>query len=107
MNNYPFSLVRNDGRMFPELRKGDVVVFGNHRRSFAQCDYEGNMNRTYPGNKPTTERWLPLGKDQDSIMAWHGDRKKDGHVEMVRVDWSKALKNREKREKRDKKRNSN
>ena len=97
---YAFSLVRNNGRLFPELRIGDVVVFGDHPRAFAKCDFDGNMNRPYPGNKSTSNLWLPLARDFDSVMAWHGERKKDGHVERVKVDWSKAVKKREKEQKR-------
>jgi len=93
MSNYAFSLVRNNGRLFPELRTGDVVVFGNHRDAFARCDYDGNMNRPFPGNKPTESLWLPLGKDFDSIMAWHGKRKREGHSELVEVNWKKAIEN--------------
>lgn len=96
---YDFSLVRNNGRLFPELRVGDVIVFGDHPRAFAKCDYDGNMNRPYPGNKPTNNLWLPLARDPDSVMAWHGERKREGHVELVQVDWTKALNKREKDQK--------
>lgn len=104
---YAFSLVRNNGRLFPELRAGDVVVFGDHHRAFAKCDYNGNMNRPYPGNKPTESLWLPLGRDFDSVMAWHGERRKDSHVEEVKVDWTKALKRQEERKERKERKNIN
>lgn len=93
---YLFSLVKNNGRLFPELLVGDVVVFGDHPRAFAKCDCDGNMNRPYPGNKPFSSVWLPLGKDRDSVYAWHGERKRNGYTEMVKVDWSNAIKRKEK-----------
>jgi len=84
MNN--FSIVKNNGKMFPNLPVGDVVVFGDHYRSFAKCDYEGNANCSYP-DKPLIDKWVVLSKDYDSVMAWHGKRKRSNNLELVLINW--------------------
>jgi hypothetical protein len=81
---YDFSIVYNDGNTFPELRVGDVVVYGNYRRALAKCNYEGELNKDL-FNQNEKSIWLPLGKDIDSVMAWHGKRKYEGGVQMVNV----------------------
>ena len=89
---YPFSLVFNDGQLFPELREGLVAVFGEHPRSFAKCDYDGNMNIVMPRSQGSDlEQVVVLAKDFDSVFAWHGDREKIRGIPCVRVNWRKAF----------------
>ena len=91
--NYPFSLVFNDGNIFPELPCGEVLIYGKHYQTSAKCDYEGNMNIPPSRIKrEEKERWVYLATDKDSIFAWHGERKKDGHYCFGKVNWAKALK---------------
>jgi len=96
--NYPFSLVFNDGSIFPELPRGEVLIYGKHHKTFAKCDYDGEMNISHPHvNGYATEDWVFLATDSDSVMAWHGERKKEGHYYKGKISWEKALR----REQRD------
>ena len=96
--NYPFSLVYNDGNTFPELPRGEVLIYGRHHKTFAKCNYDGDMNISHPyARGDEIDGWLYLATDRDSIMAWHGPRKKEGYYCKGRVSWAKAVK----REQRD------
>ena len=89
---YPFSLVFNDGQMFPELRSGLIAVFGEHPRAFAKCDYDGNMNIVMPhAKKDSLEQMVVLAKDFDTVFAWHGERQKVGTTYLGKVNWRKAF----------------
>ena len=89
---YPFSLVQNDGHLFPDLPAGVVAVFGEHQKAFAKADYDGNLNIPNPKTKDDAlEQWVYLSKDFDSIHAWHGQRRKDKHNRLVLINWRRAL----------------
>ena len=79
MAKYPFSLVRNKNDLFLTLpQDADVLVYGRHPKAYAKCDYEGNTNVSLRPNRPhETTRWLFLGKDFDSVMAFHGPRERN------------------------------
>lgn len=86
-----FSLVENDGNKYPELPQGLVLAYGNKRDDVvAFTDYDGKTDRSQPGN--VSGEWFPLGVDTDSIMAWHGERKKERNVYYGKVIWKKERK---------------
>jgi len=74
-----FSLVENNGQL--------VVVFGYERNAIAYMDYDGKADRDAPAG--ITGDCFPLAQDNDSILAWHGERKKVNGIEVVRIFWRK------------------
>jgi len=81
-----FSLVRNDGYQYPEAPQGIIVVFGNKRDALAYTDYDGRASVFRP---QVDSDWFPLSREFDSVMAWHGERKKINGKEHVQIKWRK------------------
>jgi len=81
-----FSLIENDGGT-PDLPRGLIVVFGYKKDAVACTDYDGLADRPVP--ETVDGEWFPLSTDFDSIMAWHGERKNNGHQTLVRIHWKK------------------
>jgi hypothetical protein len=101
-NKFPFSIILNDGIAFPNMPKGELLVFGKHDQAIARCDYHGNMDRIHPDadtENDETSRFILINKDRDSIMAWAGQRRNtnprvdfdDGYRDGL-INWRKALK---------------
>jgi len=82
-----FSLVKNEANMFPEVADKYVVAFGFYRNAVAYLDYDGNADRDTPAE--TNGEWFALSRDFDSVMAWHGERRKKGVGEQVKIHWKK------------------
>jgi len=82
-----FSLIHNDGNEYPELPSGLILVFGIKRQAIVFTDYEGNADRPQPSG--IRDDWFPLGKDFDSIMAWHGERKSSAFGNIVKINWKR------------------
>lgn len=61
------------------------MVFGYEKNAVAYTDYEGVADCSTPAN--VQGEWFPLSTDFDSVMAWHGERRKQGRHEFVRVKW--------------------
>ena len=81
-----FSLVNNNGS-YPELPQGLIVMFGYKRDAIAYMDYDGKADRDTPAN--VQGEWFPLSTDFDSVMAWHGKRRRQGYREYVLVQWKR------------------
>jgi len=83
-----FSLVKNDGNIYPEFPPGFVLVFGNKRDdAIVFTDYDGKSDRQKP--KDIEGEWFPLSIDFDSIMAWHGERRKEHSKDYGKIKWKK------------------
>jgi len=80
-----FSLVNNKDNYFTSVPDGLVIVYGYVRNAVAYLDYDGNADRPIPGG--IDDECFPLARDRDSVMAWHGQRKWAGNIELVPVSW--------------------
>lgn len=78
-----FSLVKND--LNTESPQGFILAYGNKHSGVSYFDYDGNADRKKPSY--INSEWFPLSNDRDSIMAWHGERKKINGVEYGKVNW--------------------
>lgn len=99
-NRFPFSIIINDGKSFPNMPAGELLIYGKHDQAIGRCDYEGNMENVHPDaniEKNEVERFILINNDRASIMAWHGERKKqlDGKFDngrrLGKINWKEAL----------------
>lgn len=99
-NRFPFSVIINDGKSFPNMPVGELLIYGKHDQAIGRCDYEGNMENIHPDvpkDSKEVERLVLINNDRASIMAWHGERHKqlkgnfDNGRRLGKINWKDAL----------------